>query len=100
MASPGPTAVIRSPVISTTGFSTMRPDCTSSIALAFTARWIGGGAAALTSVANTVARRKRIDVLAIANVWGGNRELRNSGALQVQDFTVDPCSVLVALLAI
>src|SRR5689334_24615562 len=73
MASPGPTAVIRSPVISTTGFSTMRPDCTSSIALAFTARWIGGGAAPLTSVANTAARRKRIDVLAIANVWGQRR---------------------------
>src|SRR6187549_2693839 len=64
MASPGPTAVIRSPVIRTTGWSTMRPACTSSMARALTARWTGGGAAPSSS------RRPRLaNTLAMANAF-------------------------------
>src|SRR5512143_1477480 len=44
IASPGPTAVIRSPSIRTTGFSTMRPATTSSIAFARTALRLAGAA--------------------------------------------------------
>ncbi len=43
MARPGPTAVIRSPSMRTTGFSTRRPATTSSIAAARTALRAGAG---------------------------------------------------------